>query len=111
MRYGLQGIREDRRLKGSLGLRSGERGDQEQGLHMAHTQDERNVRGDRQLGVVEEEHHHRGSQTNGGGKWWEVEPDLGRVADGVAARVDRLKAIGNGQVPEVARRAWQQLIN
>ena len=40
-------------------------------------------------------------------QWWEVEPDLGRVADGVAARVDRLKAIGNGQVPEVARRAWR----
>jgi DNA (cytosine-5)-methyltransferase 1 len=76
------------------------------GRSMAHSQDERNVRGGRQLGVVEEEHHHRGSQTNGGGKWWEVEPDLGRVADGVAARVDRLKAIGNGQVPEVARTAW-----
>jgi DNA (cytosine-5)-methyltransferase 1 len=29
--------------------------------------------------------------------------------DGVAARVDRLKAIGNGQVPEVARRAWEAL--
>jgi hypothetical protein len=25
----------------------------------------------------------------------------------VAARVDRLKAIGNGQVPEVARTAWR----
>jgi hypothetical protein len=24
----------------------------------------------------------------------------------VASRVDRLKAIGNGQVPEVARTAW-----
>ena len=31
--------------------------------------------------------------------WWEVEPDVGRVANGVAARVDKLKAIGNGQVP------------
>ena len=41
--------------------------------------------------------------------WWEVEPDVGRVADGVAARVDRLKAIGNGQVSEVARRAWEAL--
>jgi len=41
--------------------------------------------------------------------WWEVEPDVGRVAHGVAARVDRLKAIGNGQVPEVARRAWEEL--
>ena len=41
--------------------------------------------------------------------WWEVEPNVGRVADGVAARVDRLKAIGNGQVSEVARRAWEIL--
>jgi len=41
--------------------------------------------------------------------WWEVEPNVGRVAHGVAARVDRLKAIGNGQVPEVARRAWELL--
>jgi DNA (cytosine-5)-methyltransferase 1 len=41
--------------------------------------------------------------------WWAVEPDVGRVADGVASRVDRLKAIGNGQVSEVARRAWESL--
>jgi DNA (cytosine-5)-methyltransferase 1 len=109
MRYGLQRVGEDGGLKGSLGLRSGEGGDQEQGLHMANTQDEGNVRGDGQLGVVEEKHHHRGSQTNGGGEWWQVEPNLGRVADGVAARVDRLKSIGNGQVPEVARRAWEAL--
>jgi DNA (cytosine-5)-methyltransferase 1 len=73
---------------------------------LADAKNRRDVRGNGQLGAVEEEHHHRGSQTNGGGKWWEVEPDLGRVADGVAARVDRLKAIGNGQVPEVARTAW-----
>ena len=31
---------------------------------------------------------------------------LGRVAHGVAHRVDRLKAIGNGQVPAVAALAW-----
>jgi DNA (cytosine-5)-methyltransferase 1 len=41
--------------------------------------------------------------------WWAVEPDVGRVADGVAARLDRLKALGNGQVSEVARRAWEVL--
>ncbi len=44
-------------------------------------------------------------------KPWEVEPDVGRVADGVAARVDRLRAIGNGQVPIVAATAWRCLIN
>ena len=41
--------------------------------------------------------------------WWATEPDVGRVAHGVAARVDRLKAIGNGQVPSVAALAWRIL--
>ncbi len=41
--------------------------------------------------------------------WWFPEPALGRVAHGVAHRVDRLKAIGNGQVPQVAAVAWQIL--
>ena len=43
------------------------------------------------------------------GGWWTVEPAVGRVADGVASRVDRLKAIGNGQVPAVAALAWHTL--
>jgi DNA (cytosine-5)-methyltransferase 1 len=41
--------------------------------------------------------------------WWGIEPDVGRVANGVAARVDRLKCIGNGQVPAVAAAAWRIL--
>jgi DNA (cytosine-5)-methyltransferase 1 len=41
--------------------------------------------------------------------WWHIEPNVGRVADGVAARVDRLKAIGNGQVPLCAAEAWKIL--
>ena len=40
---------------------------------------------------------------------WSTEPNVGRVANGVAARVDRLKAIGNGQVPLCAATAWQIL--
>jgi len=38
-----------------------------------------------------------------------TQPQLGRVAHGVAHRVDRLKAIGNGQVPAVAALAWRAL--
>ncbi len=37
------------------------------------------------------------------------EPRLGRMVDGVPNRVDRLKAIGNGQVPSVAATAWTTL--
>jgi DNA (cytosine-5)-methyltransferase 1 len=41
--------------------------------------------------------------------WWAVEPDVGRVAHGVAARVDRLRGLGNGQVPAVVQLAWRAL--
>ncbi|WP_093114010.1 DNA cytosine methyltransferase [Pseudomonas sp. bs2935] len=40
---------------------------------------------------------------------WPVEPGMGRVADGVAHRVDRIKALGNGQVPRVAATAFPLL--
>jgi len=33
---------------------------------------------------------------------WEVEPNVGRVADGIPNRVDRLKGLGNAVVPQVA---------
>jgi DNA (cytosine-5)-methyltransferase 1 len=45
----------------------------------------------------------------GSAGWWASEPDVGRVANGVAARVDRLKAIGNGQVPQVVAAVWRKL--
>ena len=50
--------------------------------------------------------------------WWRVDPadergafksGMGRVAHGVANRVDRLKAVGNGQVPLVAAVAFKIL--
>lgn len=34
--------------------------------------------------------------------WWKIEPDVGRVADGIPSRVDRLRGIGNAVVPQVA---------
>src|SRR5579872_938473 len=54
------------------------------------------------------------SQSSGPGRaqcdsWWAAEPGVGRMAHGVANRVDRLTALGNGQVPAVVERAWQTL--
>jgi len=33
--------------------------------------------------------------------WWSAEPDVGRVAHGVPARVDRLRSLGNAVVPQI----------
>lgn len=42
-------------------------------------------------------------------RWWDAEPRLGRMAHGVANRVERLEAIGDGQIPAVAALAWRVL--
>jgi DNA (cytosine-5)-methyltransferase 1 len=41
--------------------------------------------------------------------WWAAEPNVGRVAHGVPARVDRLRALGNAVVPLQAREAFKAL--
>jgi DNA (cytosine-5)-methyltransferase 1 len=42
--------------------------------------------------------------------WWSVEPDVGRVAHGVPARMDRLRCLGNAVVPAQAAFAWRVLM-
>lgn len=40
---------------------------------------------------------------------WDSEPKLGRVANGIPNRVDRLRGLGNAQIPAVAALAWKIL--
>ena len=40
---------------------------------------------------------------------WQPEPGVGRVVDGCADRVDRIRLLGNGVVPQTAAKAWQVL--
>lgn len=46
---------------------------------------------------------------DGGG--WELEPDVGRVAYGVSARVDRLRCLGNAVVPKQAYPIFEAIAN
>jgi len=62
-----------------------------------------------QTGLCRGEGSHQIQDLWGTADYWSTEPSIPRVADGVAARVDRLKAIGNGQVPLCAATAWQIL--
>ena len=41
--------------------------------------------------------------------WWEVEPEVGRIATSIPNRAARIKALGNGQVPIQAALAWMML--
>ena len=46
--------------------------------------------------------------SNGG--WWASEPNVGRVADGVPFRVDRIRGLGNAVVPVQAKEAFIRLM-
>ena len=49
------------------------------------------------------------TNTRGEFEWWKTEPDICRVVNGLAFGMDRLAAIGNGQVPIVAATIYRIL--
>ena len=42
--------------------------------------------------------------------WWEFEPNVGRVANGVPGRVYRLKGLGNSIVPQIAEEIGKTIV-
>lgn len=52
----------------------------------------------------------RPSESRGERGHWATEPDVGRVAYGVPARMDRLRALGNAVVPQAAEYIGKRLI-
>ena len=61
----------------------------------------------------QESHPHEGQEVSlcdsqrGRQTIWDVEPNVGRVANGIPKRVDRIKGLGNAIVPQIAQRiAW-----
>ena len=77
--------------------------------YLANPANQGDVRGVWSMGAAQASDNHRRGAQDGRGEWWTAEPAVGRVAHGVANRVDRLAAIGNGQVPLCAALAWRVL--
>ena len=42
--------------------------------------------------------------------WWDIEPDVGRVADGVPGRIHRLKGLGNSIIPQIAEEIGRAIL-
>lgn len=43
--------------------------------------------------------------------WWDIEPDVGRVAHGIPHRVDKLRGLGNSIVPQVVYQLLQGIVD
>ena len=66
------------------------------------SESQKSQRSDKQTGL-------QGGTGNGG--WWDVEPDVGRVAHGIPKRVDRLRGLGNAIVPQCAALIMERIKN
>jgi len=42
--------------------------------------------------------------------WWDIEPNVGRVADGVQGRIYRLKGLGNSIIPQIAEEIGKAIV-
>ena len=41
---------------------------------------------------------------------WPIEPNVGRVADGVQGRIHRLKGLGNAIIPQIAEEIGKAIV-
>ena len=76
-----------------------------------HTRHGKDCNQSRWIGEKEKRPVSKGSVCNGEPNLWSPEPSVGRVVDGVADRVDRIRLLGNGVVPQTAALAWTTLSN
>ncbi len=84
--------------------RGGRQNDEEEGSAERNgTADLGDAAGSQQVNAGSGQHGtRRAASGSSRGGWWATEPDVGRVAHGVPARVDRLRGLGNAIVPQIA---------
>ena len=103
----LQRVRQNGKIKRSFGLRSRERGNKNKDMADALRRGLQKPQFESLQKRPKNKTSERAFSANK--SWWATEPRLGRVANGVANRVDRIKCLGNGQVPAVAATAFKLL--
>ena len=105
-----------RNIQGAIPSGNGEGHNKRVKAKMANTNSERLSKRDEQksFGTANRRAWARGelerTRSTIGREQWEVEPNVGRVADGVPNRVDRLKGLGNAVVPQVAEYIGRQIV-
>lgn len=88
-----------------------QRADRAQNAH--HRSSEKNVANAESVGSWAGAVEHQGPRQQDDSlreNWWSVEPNVGRVANGVPSRVDRIRCLGNSVVPLQAREAFKKLM-
>jgi DNA (cytosine-5)-methyltransferase 1 len=68
------------------------------------------LRGGQNNGFRESNESNEDGKRGNFGEWWKVEPRMGRMVDGVADWVHRMRACGNGVVPQQAAYAYSILM-
>jgi len=53
--------------------------------------------------------HWSGGECGRSEEWWEVEPEVGRLVDGLPNRVPQLRALGNSIVPQIAQKIGEAI--
>ena len=84
------------------------------GEHVSDTENRRHVRRFGELPEIEGldgqgTDHTEGTPGYGCREWWKTEPGMDRVVDGISHRLERIKGLGNAQVPLCAATAWNIL--
>jgi len=98
-----KGTREDNKglRSGTSGI-SGRQGTIRTKENVANTDGERQQEQCRPKSIQEEGNELECSSSQSGGNFWDIEPDVGRVVNGLPGRVHRLKGLGNAIVPQIA---------
>ncbi len=71
--------------------------------------DRRRRRSTKSSGRKSRMEHWSGGECDRPEEWWEVEPDVGRLVNGLPNRVSQLRALGNSIIPQIAEKIGQAI--